>query len=65
MDGLFELLAHLLLHWRVGLPAFVALVLAIFFAFTVAWFTGWHGILLILFAFGAGLLWEGQNSKHG
>lgn len=64
MDALFELVAPLILHWRVGLPTFVALGVAIFLAATVSWFMGWYGILLILSAFGGGMFWEAHSSKR-
>ena len=63
MDALFELLIPLMFHWRVGVATFVALLVAVLLAVTIAPFTGLFGIATVLLGFGAGLLWESDASK--
>lgn len=58
MDALFELITMLAFRWRIGLAVLVALISAVFLATNISWFTGWHGVLLVIFSFGAGLIWE-------
>ena len=57
MEGLLPVVA-VLLFWRTAAATSVALVLAVALAVHVSWFTGGHGLALVLFSFGAGLLWE-------
>lgn len=64
MDGLFELLAQLVVHWRVGLASLVVTVASVVLAVAIPPFTGGHGIALVLLGFGAGLLWEVSSSKQ-
>jgi len=58
MDALFELITMLAFHWRIGLAVLFALISAVFLAINISWFTGWYGVLLVIFSFGAGLIWE-------
>ena len=58
MDALFELITMLAFHWRSGLAVLVALISAVLLATNISGFTGWYGVLLVLFSFGAGLIWE-------
>lgn len=58
MDALFELITMLALHWRIGLAVLIALISAVLLATNISWFTGWYGVLLVIFSFGAGLIWE-------
>lgn len=58
MDALVELVAMLAFHWRIGISVLLALIAAIFLATAISWFTGWYGVLLVIFSFGAGLVWE-------
>jgi hypothetical protein len=58
MDALLELITMLAFHWRIGLAVLFALISAVFLATNISWFTGWHGVLLVIFSFGAGLIWE-------
>ncbi|MDD2178965.1 hypothetical protein OIN59_16125 [Acidovorax sp. D2M1] len=58
MDALIEFIATLALHWRIGISVLLALIAAIFLANALSWFTGWYGVLLVIFSFGAGLVWE-------
>jgi len=55
----FELITMLAFHWRIGLAVLVALISAVLLATNISWFTGWYGVLLVIFSFGAGLIWEG------
>lgn len=59
MDSLIWI-AALLLHWRASGTVAVATAFAVALATYVPWFTGAHGLALVLVAFGAGLLWEGS-----
>ncbi|MES2929032.1 MAG: hypothetical protein V4843_19595 [Pseudomonadota bacterium] len=67
MDAIFELIVMLALHWRIGLTVLIALISAIFLATNISWFTGWFGVLLVIFSFGAGLIWESapRSPKEG
>lgn len=58
MDAFFELVTMLAFHWRIGLAVLVALISAVFLATNISWFNGWYGVLLVIFSFGAGLIWE-------
>jgi len=58
MDALIELLAPLILHWRVGIATFCAMLVAVLLAAAFATFTGVFGIAVVLLGFGAGLLWQ-------
>lgn len=60
MDSLVELLALLALHWRVGVATLIAFALAVVLSLALAWFTGWYGVVLVLFGFGSGMLWEAE-----
>ena len=58
MDDLVGLALELIVHWRVGLATFVAIPIALFLADTLSWFSCQFGIVLVVIAFGAGLLWD-------
>ncbi|WP_092955959.1 hypothetical protein [Paracidovorax konjaci] len=58
MDALVELIAILAIHWRVGLLTLISLVIAVFLAAALSWFTGWYGIMLVLLGLGVGMCWE-------
>ena len=68
MDDLLVLLLDVVLplavHWRAGVPTFLAIPIAVLLSCTLSWFTGWDGILLVIFAFGAGLLWEASFRRR-
>ena len=64
MDNFLPILA-LLLFWRTAAVTTVAFVLAIALATRVSWFTGGHGLAVVLLAFGAGLLWESSARSRG
>lgn len=55
-----ELVALLLLHWRVGAGILTAACMALLLCIAFAWFVGFPSILLVLIGGGAGLLWEGE-----
>jgi hypothetical protein len=63
MDALFELLAPLVLHWRVGVVTLGALLVAFFLTAAFALFTGVFGIAVVLLGFGVGMLWEADASR--
>jgi ABC-type transport system involved in cytochrome bd biosynthesis fused ATPase/permease subunit len=62
---LLDVVLPLAVHWRVGVPTLIALPIAAFLAFTLSWFTGWYGVLFVIFAFGGGLLWESSSGAPG
>lgn len=64
MDALFELITMLAFHWRIGIAVLFALISAVFLATNLSWFTGWYGVLLVIFSFGAGLIWESAPRSH-
>jgi len=64
MDSFLPLVA-LLLFWRTAVASAVAFVLAMALAAHVSWFTGGHGLAVVLVAFGAGLLWESSARPRG
>jgi hypothetical protein len=64
MDSLLPI-AALLLFWRTAVATTVALVVAVVLAAHVSWFTGGHGLAVVLVSFGAGLLWEGSARSQG
>jgi hypothetical protein len=64
MESFLSILG-LLLFWRTAVATTVALVVAITLAVRVSWFTGGHGLALVLLAFGAGLLWESSARPRG
>lgn len=57
MDSFLPIVG-LLLFWRTAVATTAAFLVAITLAVHVSWFTGGHGLALVLLAFGAGLLWE-------
>ncbi len=61
---LLDAVLPLVVHWRAGVPTFLAIPIAVLLSFTLSWFTGWDGILLVIFAFGAGLLWEASFRRR-
>ena len=64
MDSFLPVLA-LLLFWRTATVTTVAFFVAVALAAHVSWFTGGHGLALVLVAFGAGLLWESSARSRG
>ena len=63
MDGLFELAMLLVLHWRIGVATFGALLLSLVLAALIPYFTGAYVIVLVLLGFGAGLLWHSSSES--
>jgi hypothetical protein len=59
MDALIDLLMLLVFHWRLGLSVLGSIVMAVFLASALPWFSGAFGIALVIGSVGAGLLWEG------
>ena len=65
MDSFLPILA-LLLFWRTATVTTVAFFVAVALAAHVSWFTGGHGLAVVLVACGAGLLWESSaRSRDG
>lgn len=64
MESLLALAAAFL-FWRIAMAVAIALVVAVLLAHQVSWFSGGHGVAVVLFAVGAGLLWESSARSSG
>lgn len=64
MEHLLALLAAWRI-WRTVLATVVAVAAAFLLARHVSWFTGGHGLAVVILAFGAGLLWDASARSPG
>ena len=63
METLLAVVASLL-FWRTALVTLVAIAAAVTAATLVPWFTGAHGLGVVLAAFAVGLLWETHSRPN-
>jgi hypothetical protein len=64
VSELFELVALLALHWRVGLSVLFALIVAVTLNAAIAGFSGAYGVGLVLLGLGVDMLWHGDATRN-
>jgi hypothetical protein len=55
VSEILEAVAVLVINWRVGLTVFGSIVVAIFLASTLPWFSSAYGVGLVLVSLGVGM----------
>ncbi|MCZ2498099.1 hypothetical protein GN316_15140 [Xylophilus sp. Kf1] len=60
MEALFDAMSHFTTHltWRIAIAFASSVVLAVLLSAMLVWFSGWHGILLVILSLGGGMLWN-------